>query len=389
MSIQINRKTGLLLLAFPLGIAVGALLFRGDPPSAVAQRIGGSVTPAGTIRYAANAPQLAMIRTGKAEMLALPLTEALGARLVYDEDATARIGAGFSDRVLRVDVAPGDPVRAGQVLAVIDSPDYGTARADLDKARADEERKRLDLARLTALTPGEGIATRDLEGARADYAEARAESARAAQRLRNLNPAGLKVGGQRLSLTSPIGGVLTERHANSAMEVSQDGDTPLFVVTDPRRLWLMIDVPERLLGRVSAGSEVEVESDALPGRHFRARIERIGATVDPATRRVTARAAVRNEEGGLLPEMFVRARILQPGRRAVRVPTGAIVDSGANSYVFVATAPGTFVRRQVSLLSRERDYSSIGTGLGGGETIVTGGALLLDGELASGANGAS
>lgn len=354
-----------------------------------AQQTHSLTTAPGSVRYGANAPQLAMIQTRSAEMVALPLTEALSARIAYDEDATARIGVGFSGRILRVNAAPGDTVRAGQALAVIDSPDFGTARADLDKARSDEERKRLTLARLTALIAGEGIAQRDIESARADYSEARAESARAAGRLHNLNPLGLAVTGQQVRLTSPISGVVAERNANPALEVAQGMDAPLFVVTDPHRLWLMIDVPERLLGRVGAGNEVEVESDAFPDQRFRARIERLGAIVDPSTRRVTARAMLQNGDGRLLPEMFVRARILQPGRNAVRVPTAAIVDSGANSYVFVETAPGTFTRRQVTLLSRESEFSSVGTGLGGGEKIVIKGALLLDGELASGANDAS
>lgn len=386
LTIEISRPRALLaLLLLALCLGAAALLLRGGEEPPVAKFVG-PVAPPGTVRFAANAPQLTMIRTGLAEKRDLPLTEALGARLAYDEDATARIGVGFSGRILRVDVAPGDPVRAGQVLAVIDSPDFGTARADLDKARADEERKRLALARLVALGSGEGIATRDVEAARADLAEARAESARAAARLRNLNPTGLPVGGQQVRLTSPMSGVLAERSANSAMEVTQDAGAPLFVVTDPRRLWLMIDVPERLLGRVSAGSDVEVTSDAFPNRPFRARIERIGAMVDPDTRRVTARAIVHNDDGRLLPQMFVRARIVQAGHSAVRVPTAAIIDSGANAYVFVQTAPGTFARRQVDLLSRDADFSSVGTGLSGGEQIVTKGALLLDGELTSGAN---
>ncbi|HEX7852157.1 MAG TPA: efflux RND transporter periplasmic adaptor subunit [Sphingobium sp.] len=388
MTTQITRTQGLILLLILMAIGAAILLWGNADKPVAADKSDHSAAAPGTVRYGANAPQLAMIQTGKAEMRALPLTEMLGARIVYDENATARIGVGFSGRLLRVDVAPGDPVRAGQVLAVIDSPDFGTARADLDKARADEERKRLDLARLSGLGSGEGISARDVEAARADYAAAHAESARAVDRLRNLNPTGLKVGGQQVRLTSPISGVLTERNANSAMEVVPDANAPLFVVTDPRRLWLLIDVPERLLGRVSAGSEVEVESDAFPDRHVRARIERIGAVVDAQSRRVTARAVVQ-DGAGLLPEMFVRARILQPGRNAVRVPTAAIVNSGTNSYVFVETAPGNFARRKVTLLTRESDFSSIATGLSGGETIVTKGALLLDGELTSGANDAS
>lgn len=338
---------------------------------------------ANTVRFAAGAPQLAMIRSTAVASSPMPVAEPLSARVAYDEDVTARIGVGISGRVVDVKAAAGDAVRPGQVLAEIDSPDFGAARADLDKARADEVRKRLTLARARDLGPGEGIAAKDLEGAEADYAAARAETARAEQRLASLNPHGLPVHGQRIGLASPLPGTVTERTATPALEVTPGATPPLFVVSDLRRLWLLIDVPERLLPRMRLGSRVSVESEAWPGQRFTARIVQLGQVIDPNTRRAVARARLDNGAGKLLPEMFVSAAVLQDSGTGVRLPNAAIVNRGLYAFVFVETAAGTFERRQVKLLARGSEFSFTGEGLRDGERVVTNGALLLDAELAA------
>lgn len=351
---------------------------KAEQPAAPSTRAGSD-----SLRYAEGAPQLTMIEARAIPSSALPLTDSLSARVAYDDDVTARIGVALSGRIVALKSAPGDRVKAGQVLAEIDSPDVGTAAADLGKARADEERKRLVMARAKGLVEGEAVAAKDWEAAQADYAQARAETARADLRLKNLNPHGLAVHGQRVSLASPVSGVVAERNATPALEVSPSLTAPLFVVTDPRHLWLMIDLPEKLLGRLKLGSAVAVESDAYPDERFAASVVQLGQVVDPNTRRVIVRARLDNPAGKLLPEMFVRASVLQDSGTGVRVPNSAIVNRGVYAFVFVETAPGDFQRRPVQLLTRGSDASFVGQGLQGGERIVVTGALLLDAELSA------
>lgn len=336
-----------------------------------------------TIAFPPGAPQLGMLRSESLSAVPVPLADTLAARVAYDDDVTARLFAPAAGRVVALKAQAGDRVKAGAVLAVIDAADFGTARADLDKARADEERKRLAYERARDLGAGEGIAAKDLEAAKADLDAARAETARAQQRVRNLNPRGLPVQGQQIALVSPIAGTVSERNATPALEVAPGATTPLFVVTDLRRLWLMIDLPERLLQVVRPGARVAVESDAFPGEQFPARIVQVGQTVDPNSRRVVARAQVDNGSGKLLPEMFVRAFILQDKGQGTRVPNAALVNRGVYTYVFVETAPGRFQRRRVELALRGSDSSYVASGLSTGEKVVTTGAVLLDAELAA------
>lgn len=335
------------------------------------------------LRFTPGAEQLASITSEQVSASALPLSDALSARLVYDEDDTARIGVGITGRILSLAAAPGTAVRAGQVLATIDSPDLGTAIADLDKARADEHRKALTAERARDLVPGEAISAKDWEAIQADLLQAQAETVRATQRLKNLDPTGLARAGQRYKLVSQVSGVVTERNATPGLEVNPSLAAPLFVVSNPERLWLLIDLPEQSLAQVKVGGIVSVESDAWPGQQFRAKIASLGQLVDPNTRRVTVRAVLDNAGRKLLPEMFVRARLLQTGATGIAVPNSAIVNRGRKAYVFVQTTPDTFTRRQITLATQGSDTSFVASGLAAGTTIVTVGALLLDAELAA------
>lgn len=355
------------------------------PPSQEAQEAHAAVSAIknspDTLRYSHSAPQLAMIEAQNIPASPVPLGDQLSAHLVYDEDVTARIGVSISGRIVALKAAPGDLVKAGQVLAEIDSPDVGTAYADINKAKADLDHKRRVYERAKDLGEGEAIAAKDVENAQADYVQAQAETARAELRLKNLNPNGMVIRGQRISLLSPMNGVVTERTATPALEVSPGMSSPLFVVTNPKQLWLMIDVPEKMLSQIKLGSTVAIESDAYPNEKFTAKIVQLGQAVDPNSRRITIRARLNNPDGKLLPEMFVRALVQQDSGTGVAVPNGALVTRGIYSFVFVQTAPGEFQQRKVKLLTRGSSVSYVGEGLKGGESIVTKGALLLDAEL--------
>jgi len=322
-----------------------------------------------------------MIQTQILPLSAVPIADQLSARVAYNEDVTARIGVSFSGRIIELKAAPGDVVKAGQVLAVIDSPDFGAAFADLNKARSDEKRKQLSVKRAKDLVPGEAISTRDWEVIQAEYAQAQAETARAEQRIKNLNPYALKINGQQVLLASPMDGVVTERTATPALEVSPSLSAPLFVITNPKQLWLSVDLPESLLSKVKLGSEVAVQTDAYPDQSFTSKIIQLGQTINPNTRRATLLARVENPDGKLLPEMFVKASVLQASGQGVRVPNQALIIRGLYTYVFVETAPGEFTLRQVKPITRGVDSSYIGEGLIGGERVVIKGALMLEAEF--------
>jgi cobalt-zinc-cadmium efflux system membrane fusion protein len=334
----------------------------------------------GAIRFAPGDPQMSFVKVAEADTAALPQADAIAGRIAYDETRTSRVASPVLGRVTAQHVEVGDRVRAGALLAELDSPDVASAQADALKAGADEERKRLALARARMLFDADVLARKDFESADADYRQADAEARRARQRIDNLH-AGERVNG-RFGLRAPIAGVVADKQINPGQEVRPDQPNPLLVISDLGHVWALADVPERLAAGLRRGQAVTVETDALPGHPVRGVIDRIAVAVDPVTRRVQVRCALDNPDGSLKPDMFAHIAFLtESGQRsAMALPNTALFTEGAYTYVYVETAPRTFAKRRVHVALGGATVSFIDAGLHPHEQIVTEGALLLSAE---------
>ncbi|MGJ7913864.1 efflux RND transporter periplasmic adaptor subunit [Massilia sp. LXY-6] len=327
--------------------------------------------------------QLSFLRIVQVGAQALPVAEPVAGRIAYDENLTSRIASPVQGRVTAQRVEVGDSVRAGQLLAELDSPDLAGAQADERKAAADEERKRLALARTRMLVDADVLARKDFENAQADYRQADAEARRARQRIGNLHAHG-KVDG-RFGLRAPIAGVVADRQLNIGQEVRPDQANPLLVISDLRHVWAIADVPEGVAAGLRPGQPVLVETEAFPGRTFRGRIGRIGVALDPVTRRVQVRCELDNPDGRLRPDMFARiAFVAADGKaEAVPVPNTALVTEGLYTYVFVERGHGSFEKRRVRVALGGAARSYVDAGLHSNELVVTEGALLLNAEASN------
>ena len=106
---------------------------------------------------------------------------------------------------------------------------------------------------------------------------------------------------------------------------------PLFTISDPTTLWLQVDVAETDLPSLQAGLPLRVTSKAFPDRTFDGTLEKIGDTLDPATRTVRVRGLVSNPDKLLKAEMYVLVDIVQDTSQAR--PTQASVESpGARAF---------------------------------------------------------
>lgn len=335
------------------------------------------------LRFPTGAPQLSFIKVEAIEALPEPLLDPLSARIAYDENYTVRVSSPIAGRVTRMLVQPGDRVTAGQPLIQVDSPEFAAAAADVTKSRADLQLKEKAYARSAELFQAEVIARKDFESAESDLRQSEAEQNRARMRLRNLDPAISDLGGSVYALRAPIAGIVAERNVNPGTEVRPDAQNPLFVITDPAHLWVIVDLPERNLGALRAGQGVFVEVDAYPNQQFPARVAAVGEVLDPSTRRVQVRCVLDNPKRLLKPEMYARVTPLADTKAKLpRIPNSALLTEGLYSFVFVEKEPGVFAKRQVTLGLQGRSETYVKQGLTGGERVVTVGALLLNSELA-------
>lgn len=345
-------------------------------PESPKPTVPGAVLEGDAITFPQDSPQLSTLRVVQAQ----PERESsvrINGRMAWDESRTSRVHVPFAGRVTEIRVTPGTQVSRGSVLAVVSSPDFGQAQTEVRRAEAELKMAERTLARVRELHEGGVLPLKDLQQAENEHARARLERSRTEARERLYG--GNAAVDQLFRVTAPVAGVVVERRVNIGQEVrpEQSADAPLFVVTDPSRLWVLLDVPESLSREVSIGEPLVITVPALPGEKFTAKVEYVADFIDPATRMVRARAALANPDRALKSEMYVTAEVSIPPSRALRVPAIGVFLLEERHYVFVEESPGRFVRRQVRAEEATLGFMRVISGLEVGEKVLADGALLL------------
>lgn len=384
--LRTRRATGWGAVALMAALAQGGCGEKPAPPVVSVVPSAAKPTVAGNmVTFPAGAAQLAVLKSKPAKAQDARVVE-MTARLVWDENRTARIHAPFAGRVVRIAAQVGDVVKAGQVLAALASPELGQAQADAGRARADFTLAEKNLARLRELHD-HGVAPRkDLVQAETELARAQAELQRSDSRAR-LYGGGTAVD-QTLLLKSPVAGTIVERNINPGQELRADqGGVPaLFVVTDPARLWVQIDVHEHELSLLAKGAPFTLRVAAYPDVSFAARVVAIGDFVDPHTRVVRARGSVDNADRRLKGEMLATAvfEATRPG--GVEVPARAVLFTEGKYFAFVDRGGGAFERVRLVPGAEREGRIAVLQGLAAGQQVVIEGALLLQQVLRSGSS---
>ena len=338
----------------------------------------------GKIIFATNAPQLSYLVIEPAQERTAAALGLYG-RLAWDEDATVRIYSPAAGRVVKLPVSVNDPVTAGEALAELDSPDFGQALADARTAQGNFAAAEKTFLRTKELLAHGAAAQKDVEAAEAAEIAARAEINRAAAKLKNFG--GTLDGTNSLyELRSPLAGVLVEKNISPGQEIRSDlmlanatpFTNPQFVVTDPARLWLFLDVDDLTVTSLTPGQEISIHTAAYPDKIFTGKLESIGRELDPTTRTIKARGLVDNGEKLLRAEMYVTADVTSTNGAVVDVPTKSVFSKDKEHFVFIESAPGQFERRAVSLGAEGNGRTAILSGLEKNQRVVTEGCLLLE-----------
>jgi membrane fusion protein, heavy metal efflux system len=334
------------------------------------------------LRYPSGHPQLALLTTTAAER-ANSVNIDLPARLVWNEERTQRIYPAFAGRVTQLKADVGQTVKIGQVLATLASPEFGAAQADTAKALADARLASRTLARQKELLDAGIVSQKDFDQAEADDARAQAEVNRAQARTRMYGSANAV--NQQLGLAATVAGVVVERNLGAAQEVRPDqagpGAAPLFVVTDPRSLWVQIDAHEADIASLKPGTKISLSFANLPNQSFEASITATGDFIDSNTRSIKVRGIIDNSARLLKAEMLGTARIQRQLPAGVMVPASAVQLNGKEHWVYVETERGVFEPRQIKVGYEGAHTVLITEGVQPDELVVKENSLLLASEF--------
>ncbi|RSZ44107.1 MULTISPECIES: efflux RND transporter periplasmic adaptor subunit [unclassified Variovorax] len=183
----------------------------------------------------------------------------------------------------------------------------------------------------------------------------------------------------RITLVTPIGGVVTELAAREGMTVS--AGTTLFRINGLATVWANAEVPESQAALVRLGATVKARTPAAPGETFDGKVQAILPDVNPATRTLKARVELTNPTGRLVPGMFVSMQFTDTrADKALLIPTEAVIQTGKRSVVMLAEDNGRFRPVDVEIGIESGGQTEIKRGLQAGQRVVVSSQFLIDSE---------
>jgi Cu(I)/Ag(I) efflux system membrane fusion protein/cobalt-zinc-cadmium efflux system membrane fusion protein len=336
----------------------------------VYEDVGGGAETPGVIAVSPATVQSMGVRTAKVEVRPLSrLTLAVGL-VNFNERNLSTVTTKVNGWLERLYVnATGDPVRKGQALVSIYSPElvasqeeYLLAVRNLKTMQKSPVKEMVDGARRLAEASRRRLAYFDISAAQIEELE------RSGQVRKNL------------TLASPANGIVTKRMVTQGMYVQ--AGMPLLEVADLSTVWVDADIYQYELPWIKVGQPVTMSLDYLPGETFPGKIDYIYPYLKEATRTAKVRLRFSNPGLKLKPEMFAQVRIESPVvHNAVVVPADAVIDTGLKQHVFIALGQGRFEPREVKLGVLGNDgQREVLAGLKGGEDVVTSAQFMLDSE---------
>jgi len=253
----------------------------------------------------------------------------------------------------------GEPVRKGQLLALIYSPDLVTAQQELlEAAKSKQTQPEIYEAAMEKLM--QWMLTE--------------------KQIAQIERSGrVKTNFEVYSNTS---GIVTAKRVNTGDHVSEGA--VLFEVANLSSVWVLFDAYESDLPFLKVGNTISFSLQALPGTNFSAKIQFIDPVIDPVNRVAKVRVEVSNGGGKLKPEMFATGVVkanLNEFKDKLVIPRSAVLWTGKRSIVYVKqsdTQEVNFKMREIDLGPMLGNSYVVLGGLKDGEEIVTDGTFSVD-----------
>ncbi len=350
------------------------------------------------------------IRVEPARMQSLDDVFTVPGRVSYNTEAMAHVGTPVHGRVATLNVKLGDMVKQGGELLVIDSPALGEAQSEYLQRRTQVEvaESAVDVAKTASeraqrLLEGRGIALGEVQRRQGEYKSAvgalkTAKSALTAAE-NSLHLYGIsedevkrliKTGevNPRYTVFAPMEGRVVRREVTLGEVVGPDRDA-LLTLADMKTLWVLADVPENQVKRITVGTSATVTVGALEDQAFNGKVTYIAPELNNETRTVQVRVEI--EDGmSLKPGMFAQVHLTLEDPTAKTSDSGLVVpeaavqnfEGGQAVFVAVAGEPGTFSARPVKLGRSNGEMVAVLEGLDDDAQVVTQGSFIIKAELA-------
>ena len=258
-------------------------------------------------------------------------------------------------RIRKINAEVGDYVSKGQVLAEMD-------RLQLDQLELQIQNDEAEFKRLKTLYEQGGVAKSDFEAAELSY------------KVRKSNYENVK---ENTILRSPITGFVTARNFDQGDMFSMSA--PIYTVQQVIPVKLLVGISESEYSKVKKGDSVKLTVDAIPGRTFNGKVERLYPTIDAATHTFKVEVVVTNSDKVLRPGMYARVSVNFGDKKHIVVPDQAVVrmEGTGQRFVYILNDDSTVSYVPVTLGRHLGSTYEILEGLEEGQTVVTKGQSSL------------
>ena len=258
-------------------------------------------------------------------------------------------------RIRKINVEVGDYVGKGQVLAEMD-------RLQLDQLELQIQNDEAEFQRLKTLYQQGGVAKSDYEAAELNY------------KVRKTNYQNVK---ENTILRSPITGFVTARNFDQGDMFSMSA--PIFTVQQVIPVKLLVGISESEYSKVKKGDAVKLTVDAIPGRTFNGKVERLYPTIDAATHTFKVEVVVTNSDKALRPGMYARVSVNFGDQKHIVIPDQAVVrmEGTGQRFVYILNDDSTVSYVPVTLGRHLGSTYEILEGLEEGQQVVTKGQTSL------------
>jgi RND family efflux transporter MFP subunit len=285
---------------------------------------------------------------------------------------TAPIYARVSGYLKRWNADIGAPVKAGQTLAEIDTPDLdqqlAQAKADLATAVANQHLAQTTASRWAGLLAQDAVSRQDADDKNGDLAAKTTlvASARAnVDRLRALE--------SFKRITAPFDGVVTTRSTDIGALISVGGatDTPLFTVADERRLRIYVRVPQSYVADIKPGMTASFTVPEYPGRSFTANLATTADAITPQTGALLVQFQIDNTDHVLKSGDYAQVHLnLSARNAALQAPASALMFRDSGMVVAVVGPDGRVAIRPITIGRDLGTAVEIASGLTGADRVI-------------------
>ncbi|SCX53874.1 efflux RND transporter periplasmic adaptor subunit [Variovorax sp. EL159] len=324
-----------------------------------------------------NSPLRASIQVAAAESRSVERPIGAPGSIEAAPEKLVKVTSPVAGRIVKLQRALGDSVKAGDALFTLDSADLSNAFGDATKAEAALRQSRRDFERQKLLFEAEITARKDYEAAELAYGAATSDAQVAKNRLAQLGASAGAGSHREYVLRSPISGRVIEM-TGAQGGYWNDINAPIMTVADLSTVFLTANVSEKDIAALRVGQKARIDLNAYPDQAFDGTVKYIGEVLDTDTRTVKVRVAIDNRHGRFRPGMFAKVVFSGEAHPAVVVPASALVQSGLYTKVFVEKGAFTYEARNVTVGPVIGDRVEILSGLKAGERIAVKEGVLLN-----------